>query len=242
MTGTTYDGSLSLVVKGSRWVRSQRPPLTLTVIEKDDHLLVIPADQSGGLRGGDVTRTSVEVSDGGKVDWRPPSSGLYYPSVSRQGICRVETLLAVEAGSSLLWLPKVAIPCSGAIVEQSTELRIQTGGELLYWDSWADGRTSSGERGSFGSLSNRLDLILDGRLRFRERWLFEGRLASLNSDPAGFQGACQWHLGLALGATALRALQERAALWASAGETVELGELDEGLWIARVLCQRPRAI
>jgi len=242
MTGTTYDGSLSLVVRGRQWARSQRPPLSLTVIEKNTHLLVIPADQSGGLRGGDVSCTSVEVFGGGKVDWRPPTSGLYYPSANRQGVCRVKTRLVVEAGSSLSWMPKVSIPCSGAIVEQSTELQIQTGAEFLYWDGWADGRTSSGERGAFGTLSNRLDLVLDGRLRFRERWSYEGVRPSGETDPAGFQGACQWHVGLALGAASLRALQQRTALWVSAGETAECGELDEGLWIARVLCKRPRAL
>lgn len=239
MTGTTFDGALELVVRGQSWKRRQKPPLTLSVLEWPDRLLAMAIDQSGGQRGGDRLRTDVFVGDQGRLDWLPPSSSLFFPSADRQKACVVETRLKVEAGSQLVWCPRVSIPCAGARVEQTTVLEVATGAELLFWDGWADGRTSAGERGAFASLSNRLELRLDGRLVFQERWTLTGTERAAQPDPAGFQGACQWYLGLAAGEVSRQALADRVNVWREAGERVEMGELDEDLWIARVLSQRP---
>jgi urease accessory protein UreH len=241
MTGTTYDGSLTLEVRGGSWVRTQRPPQSLTVLERPDHLLVIPADQSGGLRGGDSSRTALAVREGGKVEWRPASSSLFFPSADRHGVCRVETMLVVEADCRLDWIPKVAIPCAEAMVAQTTDIHARTGAELLFWDSWADGRTMSGERAAFGSVSSQLGLMIDDRLVFRESWLFRPGRPIAGGDLAGFQGCCQWHLGLAMGARAHRALRERVAAWKSCGDPAECGELAPGVLMARALCKTPRA-
>ena len=239
MTGTTFDGALELVVMGRSWRRRQKPPLSLSVLEWPDRLLAMAIDQSGGQRGGDRLRTDVLVKDEGWVDWLPPSSSLYFPSADRHQVCVVETRLEVEAGSRLAWCPRVAIPCAGARIEQTTQLEVHPGAELLFWDGWTDGRTSSGERGEFASLSNRLELRRDGQLIFQERWTVEGAVPVEGPDPAGLQGACQWHLGLAAGELSRQALANRVESWRAVGERVEMGELGDDLWIARVLSQRP---
>jgi len=237
MTGTTYDGYLALMVKGRSWRRSQRPPLQVTILERPDRLLAIATDQSGGQRGGDRVRTEVTVAEEGWLDWMPPSSPLYFPSADRQKVCSVETQLTVEAGSRLSWCPPISIPCGGAIIDQKTRLTVGLGAEFLYWDGWADGRTASGERKAFKVLSNHLELSWGGRIVFRERWTLLGTQLPPDTDPAGYGGACQWHLGLASGPISRLELAERVSAWVQAGQAAEMGELASGLWIARALCR-----
>lgn len=239
MTGTTYDGRLSLKVSGRSWRREQRPPLSLTVLERPDRLLVLPSDQSGGLRGGDRVVTEVSVDQGGQVEWRPPTSGLFFPSVDRKGTCVVSARLGVTSGSRLAWIPPVAIPCAGARIDQSVWIEGEPGAELLYWDGWADGRTASGERGAFARISNQLEVRWGGKIVFRERWSLDGGRPGL-PDPAGFQGACQWHLALAAGPESIHELVARIQAWQAAGEAAEWGDLGDGLVIGRVLARRPR--
>jgi urease accessory protein UreH len=239
MTGTTYDGALELVVRGRRWSRVQRPPLSLTVLERPASLLALPTDQSGGTRGGDRLRTEVAVREGASLEWLPPASALYFPAADRVGVCRVSTHLVVTAGSRLAWLPKVSIPCREARVVQDVVIDAASGSELLFWDGWSDGRTASGERGLYASLANRLEFRLDGRLLFQERWNVAGGRRE-QPDPAGLQGACQWWLGLAVGDGPCAELAARAERWRGLGESAECGELAEGVWIARALLARPR--
>lgn len=184
--------------------------------------------------------TDVSVAESGWVDWAPPTSSLFFPSADRQGTCTVAVRLVVEPGSRLSWVPPVAIPCAGARIDQSVEVVGAPGTELLYWDGWTDGRTSSGERGAFSRLSNHLEVKWDGRTVFRERWSLEGTGVGPLVDPAGFQGACQWHLALAAGPLSIEVLAARIAAWKAAGETAEWGELDDGLVVGRVLARRPR--
>lgn len=234
MTGSAYDGQLTLRVRGRQWRRTQRPPLSLTVLERPDHLLVMPSDQSGGLRGGDRTATELRVEGEGAVVWSPPTSSLYFPSADRTGVCRTSVTVAVEPGSRLWWVPPVSIPCAQARIEQTVEVRAAPGAELLYWDAWADGRTASGERSRFASLSNHLEFSWDGRVLFRESWSL-GPEAPSSPDPAGLQGACQWHLGLAAGKSSIEALVRRVRLWKHRGQVAEVDELTEGVYLARVL-------
>lgn len=239
MTGTTYDGALGLVVSGRRWSRVQRPPLTLTVLERPSGLWALPTDQSGGARGGDQLSTEIVVRDGARLDWLPPASALYFPSADRTRVCQLRTRIEVAPGSRLDYLPKVSIPCREARVDQEVVIETASDGELLYWDGWSDGRTASGERGLFASLSNRLELRVEGRLVFQERWTLQGGTRA-DPDPAGLRGACQWWLGLAVGLRSHEALAARVAQWRDAGETAEHGELTDGVSIARALLQRPR--
>lgn len=234
MTGTTYDGLLTLRVRGRQWRRTQRPPLSLTVLERPDHLLVLPSDQSGGLRGGDQTATVLEVTGEGAVVWNPPTSSLYFPSADRTGVCRASVTVAVEPGSRAWWVPPVSIPCAQARIEQTVEVWAAPGAELLYWDGWADGRTASGERSRFSRLANRLEFRWNDRVLFRECWSL-GPEAPSSSDPAGLQGACQWHLGLAAGPRSIEALVTRVRLWKQRGQVAEVDELAEGVYLARVL-------
>jgi urease accessory protein UreH len=241
MTGTTYDGLVELVVEGSHWRRAQRPPLSVTVLPRADGWLAIPTDQSGGARGGDRLNTDLVVRDRGRLEWVAPASALFFPSADRRGICTVNTRLQVESGCQLSFLPKVGIPCAGARVDQAVELNVASDAEFLYWDGWTNGRTASGEDRAYESLANYLEFRLDGRRIFQERWTLEGGSAAGfgGPDPAGFQGACQWFLGLAVGPESHGALTRRVDAWKASGAAAEVGELVPGAWVARALPHRP---
>lgn len=243
MTGTTYDGHLELVVQGRTWKKTQRPPLSLTVLDRGEGLLAIPTDQSGGSRGGDRLDTEVVVRNQGRLDWVAPASALYFPSADRQRVCSVRTRLEAGRGSRLAFVPKVGIPCAGARVDQAVAIEVASGADFLYWDGWTDGRTGSGERGAFASLANQLEFRLDGHLIFQERWTWLGRASRpgfSGPDPAGFQEGCQWFLGLAVGPGAHRELTRRVEFWKAAGDPAEVGALAQDVWVARALPRRPR--
>lgn len=237
MTGRTFDGHLTVLVKGRQWQKQHTPPLYVNLLDRGDHLLALPTDQSGGLRGGDRQTQSLTVTGGGALHWQPPAAALYYPGADAQTVCYLENKLQVEAGSRMQFCPRAGIPCRGARIHQVTEIHLDPGADFLFWDVWTTGRTAAGEAARFGEVANKLSLHRGGHLLFREQWSWRPQEGS-PGELSRLGAASQWFLGLAQGPLAKQKLQAGLE-WAQAhGAEAELSRLSDDVWAARFLSAR----
>lgn len=239
MTGTHFQGALALHLDGRLWYKSQTPPLYVTLIDQGNYWLALPTDQSGGMQGGDSQILSLRISGGGQLLWHPPAAALFRSSANPSETCRLEAALMVEAGSRLHFCPKPGIPRRDARISQRTTMEVETGAELLFWDSWTSGMSASREHGVFQKIENRLKYCRDGKLLFQENWTMAGS-GSLWNTPAGLGDNQMMFLGLAQGQRCLRQLEIQVAYLVNRGGSGEIACLEEDLWIARVL--NPRGV
>lgn len=237
MTGRHYHGHLDLRLTGGRWQKTQTPPLYVNLLDRGDHWLALPSDQSGGLRGGDRQAVRISVAGDSHLKWLPPAATLYHPGQDDRAVCQVDNFLAVEAGSRLNFCPKAGIPCAAARIRQRTEIELEPGAEFLYWDLWTTGRQAAGEARAFAALDNQLSVRRAGAVLFQERWRWQPA-NQLGYQSSLLQDASQWFVGLAQGTAAYHDLSELMAWVRGRGGRTEIGLLADDLWVARFLSPR----
>ena len=151
-------------------------------------LLVHVINQTAGLFGGDVVKTSVVVESGAQVLLSSPSAARFHPSGGRE--VRVQQRFEVRAGAFLDVFPEISIPQREARASQSTSIEVEPGGEVLYLETLAPGRVASGEAFEFSRFAWRTDVRLAQRLVHRERATLsphDGSLAGLRAlFPASY--------------------------------------------------------
>lgn len=248
-TGTVFRGELSFVCHGQSWQSERSAPLGLTVIPQNDSLLVIPSDASGGLRGGDVHEYKVSLAHGADVQWSVPASTIFHPSRLGNDICTIGATVSVDKDSALVWLSKPNIPGAQSRVDQTTSIEISVTSELLYSEFWAPGR--HGEDWDFGSIGSKLELKIDGRLRFKERWTLEpGKTAKLETSPptrgssvpfgpAGLLDRRMWGIMLANGPRSRELAFQICGELRDLGAIAETGDIDDALALVRVMFPHP---
>jgi urease accessory protein len=107
----------------------------------------------------------------------------------RNGWAQMQQSFAVESGAFLEVLPEVFIPQAGACYKQSTRLDVAEGGELLFFESLAPGRTAAGEIFKYLWLDWRTDLFIGTRHAARERLRLEPGTPSIAALTSVFPSA-----------------------------------------------------
>ena len=123
---------------------------------------------TAGLLADDRVRIDVRVEPGAHVLLTTPSANRVHTMHS--GYAETTQRLRVEAGGSLDWWPELLIPQAGACFHQRTVLDVAPGGELLYFEALAPGRTASGEAFAYDELRWTTDLRVGATLLARERY------------------------------------------------------------------------
>ena len=169
----------------------------------------------GGIAGGDVLDLSIALDSGARALITTPGASKWYHG--DRGGARQSTTLRVDADACLEWLPQEAILFEGADAAQQLRIDVHPRATLFGWDIVQLGRVAAGECWQRGYWRQRLQLIRDGR----ERWREVADLAAsdpLRDSPLGLAGmpimATAWATAPALvddQETLLQALRECAA-------------------------------
>ena len=165
--------------------QSFRAPMHLSKPHHQAGTLVVNlVNPTAGLLEGDRLRIDVRVERGARLLLTAPSANRVH--AMRDGHAEVVQHLQVEAGGSLDWWPEVLIPQAGARYRQQTEIDVQAGGELLFFESLAPGRTASDEVFAYHELCWATDLRVEGRCVARERYRLSPSDASVGALRARF--------------------------------------------------------
>ena len=122
---------------------------------------VVFLNTAGGLTGGDRLDYRLEVGAGARVVGTTQTAERAYRSSG--GVARVETRLVLGAGARLHWLPQEVILFEGAALDRRLVVEMAGDAELAVLETLVLGRAAMGERLSDIALSDRREVIRDGR-------------------------------------------------------------------------------
>src|SRR5690242_4298754 len=144
------------------------------------HLILMHS--TAGLFGGDELECSIRVERGARVLLTQQSATKVHPSGGRAAIQK--NRVVVERNAELQLYLEPVIPFADSIVRQTTQIDVETGGRLVFWEAFMPGRVGRGERWQFQELASETHLLLDGRPVYLDRF----RL------PAGLEHSA-WTMG-----------------------------------------------
>jgi len=118
----------------------------------DGGLLLHLHNVSGGVLAGDRLALNIDVAAGAVAQVTTTGAGRLYRH--RAGVVDSEqrTRISVGEGAILEYLPDAVIPYAGARHVQSTEVRLNSGAALFWWEILAPGRQAAGEKFAFDRL------------------------------------------------------------------------------------------
>lgn len=137
---------------------------------------------AGGLTGGDVFSTEVELRPGARAVLTTQACERIYRSAG--GEAAASARLDIGDGGRLDWLPQETILFDGARLARRFDADLAGNAELLAVEATIFGRTAMGETVERGSFHDRWRIRRDGRLLFADDLRFAGEIARLLSRPA----------------------------------------------------------
>ena len=137
---------------------------------------------SGGVAGGDRLRMEVTAGQGAQAVVATQAAEKIYRAAPGSDPCRIDVVVAVEAGAVLDWLPQETIVFQGAQLVRRTVAEVAAGGSLLGCEMVVLGRGASGERFASGLLLDSWSVRRAGRLAWTDTLRVEGE----TPDGAGF--------------------------------------------------------
>ncbi len=185
----TWQGKLRLhyTRDGERTIAHDRHAGPLRVLQRlypegpgvCHHVLVHPP---GGIVGGDVLDIEATLDAGTHALITTPGATRFYRSSGAAAAQRA--VLRVASDARLEWLPLESIAYSGCLAENSVQLKLDDGAEVIGWDILALGLPAAGEAFTAGSFTQHLELS--------GCWLEHGRIAAsdvrLLDSPLGLAG------------------------------------------------------
>ena len=167
-----------------------RAPVHLSKPHWDgNHLIVNVVNPTAGLFDGDRVEMSVRVGQGASTVLTSPSAARVFRARDSISKAQVSQSFVVEGGGRLDVFPEMLIPHAGARYMQSTRIEVETGGELLFTEVIAPGRTASGEAFDYDQLEFDLDLVVAGELVVREHYRLAPRAGGVEAIRRNFPNA-----------------------------------------------------
>lgn len=181
------------VGRGGRVVDlDQRAPLRVLIPHAADDpiALAVLVNTAGGLVGGDVLFTQIDVDADAAVVVTGQAAEKVYRSAGSDTV--VENRLAVASGGWLEWLPQSTILFDGARLRRRLAADIDVRAKLLLGEVLVFGRVARGERLRMGLLRDDWEIRRGGRLVWADRLHLEGNIEHRLDDPIGFRGAAAY--------------------------------------------------
>jgi urease accessory protein len=136
---------------------------------------------SGGLLGGDLLKLDVQAGAGTNVQITTTGATRIYRARCGATATTQLNTIAVGRDAVLEYLPDAIIPFAGARFVQRTEIRMEAGAGLFWWEILASGREASGEVFQYESAHLMLDLSVTGKLVAMERMRLEPARRGMSS-------------------------------------------------------------
>lgn len=153
-------------------VKSQQPPWRVVrgfdtpSGEKLAHLHNV----SGGILDSDALEWRVDVGAGALAQLTSTGATRIYRSRSRDSIATQRAMVTLAKNAYFEYLPDQLIPFAGSRFEQQTEIHLEQGATLIWWDMIAPGRDASGEVFRYDSLATSFEIRATGEPVAIERW------------------------------------------------------------------------
>ncbi len=137
--------------------QSFRAPMHISKPHHDADVLVVNVvNPTAGLLEGDRVESRISVESGARLLLTTPSASRAHRM--RDGHAELVQELSVARDGFLEFWPELFIPQGGTRFRQRTRLRVEEGGELLFFESLAPGRVAFGESFAFQEIAWETDV------------------------------------------------------------------------------------
>lgn len=116
-------------------------------------------NSGGGIGGGDRLLTTIDIGAGASAVLATASATKAYRTVGDPA--QQKTIVTLNAGATLEYLPDHLIPHPGAVVHQSLCIGLAPRSRAIVYDAIAAGRIGRGERWAFRELTSELTIRRD---------------------------------------------------------------------------------
>lgn len=139
----------------------QRPPLRVirAFPIAESGVLVHLHNLSGGILSTDQLELDVVAGVGTYVQLTTTGATRVYRSRADSRSAQQRTTIHVAGDALLEYLPDPLIPFAGARYRQETQITLEQGAGLFWWETLAPGREASGELFAYVRLENRLEIV-----------------------------------------------------------------------------------
>jgi urease accessory protein len=141
----------------------------------------------GGVAGGDVLSTRIELAAGAQVSIASQAAERIYRALAEPA--EITTHIAVGQGASLEYLPQETILFDGFALRRALDISLAADAAYLGVEGLVFGRLAMGEAVQAGSLRDRITLRRDGRLVFQDMTRLQGNIAAQLTRKAIADGA-----------------------------------------------------
>jgi len=195
--------------------------------EKDGTCHVYLLHPPGGIAGGDKLDMRFHLADGARAVMTTPGATKFYRS--EHGTSTQRTAVDIGGGAVCEYLPQETIVFDGANAVIDTRVILAEGATYVGWDFICLGRPAAGERFESGSVSQRVEIIRDGRPIWFERLKLAG-----GSDPANaayaLAGQPTWGTMIYVGPAAEGAAERVRDVIGGKGDCVfSVSQLEQGV-------------
>ncbi|MCP4564448.1 MAG: urease accessory protein UreD [Bosea sp.] len=195
--------------------------------EKDGTCHVYLLHPPGGVAGGDRLDLRFHLDAGARALLTTPGATKFYRS--EHGAGAQSAAVAVGAGAVCEYLPQETIVFDGADARIETKVLLASDATYVGWDFLCLGRPAAGERFETGRLSQRIEIVRDGRPVWFERLELQGD-SPLMQAAFALAGQPTWGTMIYAGAVADEAAERVRAAIGDAGDGVfSVSQLEEAV-------------
>jgi urease accessory protein len=164
-------------------LREQQPPwkVVRSFRNESGEALVHLQNISGGILDRDHLSLRIDVQSGAEAQVTSTSATRIYRSRGPEHCATQRIEVSVENAGLLEYIPDPLIPFARSRFTQHTQIHLEAGATLFWWEINAPGREASGETFAFDLLSSSLEIYVDDLPISIERWSLEPRLRSVES-------------------------------------------------------------
>ncbi|OZB16987.1 MAG: hypothetical protein B7X55_07030 [Rhodobacterales bacterium 34-62-10] len=142
-----------------------------------DRLSGVLINTSGGITGGDDLRIKAQVGCNSRLTLTTQAAERIYRATGDTA-GRVDTLIRVEDGGRLDWLPQETILYDRSVLDRRLRIELLGTARCLVVETLVFGRTAMGESVTHLRLSDRIELWRDGAPLFIDRMRLNGDAAA----------------------------------------------------------------
>jgi urease accessory protein len=121
---------------------------------------------TAGVLSGDRLSAEVQVETGARLTLTTPSATRLYTMPN--GCAEAVQSFSIAPGGRLCFVPSMLVPHRNSRYRQTSRIKVERGGELIYIETLAPGRVASGECFDYSEVRCELELYCGENLNARE--------------------------------------------------------------------------